>query len=122
MEFLSTTSSAELLLKPYLEATLALTPSPSTQPLFTVFYIQHPPPPPPPSSSLERRNFLVTPPPASRLPDAADSAATNAETVFWEAVSVLKSVPRSGEEESLEIDNFWPSQNAAAEEEAEEEW
>ncbi|KAG6853708.1 hypothetical protein C0991_002124 [Blastosporella zonata] len=111
-------SSAEELLRPYLDATLALAvgpapsspsipsdaspspPSPSTaseplQPLFTAFYIEHPeaaPVSPPESSSTLPQTFIVPTPlvPASPLPDLPDAAATSAEAVFWETVRIFK--------------------------------
>jgi Rab proteins geranylgeranyltransferase component A len=119
----STVSSAESLLQPYLTATLALTPSPPTTPLFTTFYIQHAPPPPPVYTNPSGHcTFLVIPAPNNLLPESADSAATDAETVFWEAVSLLKALPRHRDDESFEIDSFWPSQKSVAEEEVDEEW
>lgn len=119
----STASSAESLLKPYLAATLALTPSPTITPLFTTFYIQHTPPPPPsqPSTPSGLCNFLVTPLPINLLPDSSDSAATDAEAVFWEAVSILRTIPRHHEDERFEIDSFWPPQTTVPEE-VDEEW
>jgi hypothetical protein len=116
----STVSSAESLLQPYLAVTLALTQSPLTTPLFTTFYIQHAPPPPLSTNNSSSCTFLVVPPPSNLLPEYADSAATNAETTFWEAVSILKTLPRHRDNESLEIDSFWPSQKSVVEEEVDE--
>lgn len=110
--------SPETLLKPYLDATLSLSSSPSTTadpssstpilvvPLFTSFYLQSP------SSSLASSDSTSTSPPSPSkysqaispqssvlltpaqtilpLPDWGDAAAVNAEAVFWKAVKVLQ--------------------------------
>ncbi|KAH9843639.1 FAD/NAD-P-binding domain-containing protein [Rhodofomes roseus] len=120
-----TTRSAEALLRPYVDATLSLTvpdsASPtSTQPLFTLFYIEHPDLPPSSSAASESQIPSILAPLRSStlLPEQADSATTNAETLFWKAVSALKAAGRrpkrrTGEgeeegEEEVEVEGFWP--------------
>lgn len=104
-------SSAESLLRPYLDAVLSLTPSASPpQPLFTAFYIQHPTATPKetPNGSIP---WLVTPSPAYILTEACDSAAENAEAVFWKAVPLLqrrRHATTSGETID-KIETFWPT-------------
>ena len=100
--------------------TLTNAPSPSTrtEPLFTTYYIQKLSPPIPPpaepsseslltSSSDRPFTILISPSPSTLLPESADSATTNAEAVFWEAVKTLKSLsPADGKHE--DIKTFWP--------------
>ncbi|KAG6845840.1 hypothetical protein H0H87_002528 [Tephrocybe sp. NHM501043] len=112
-------TTAEQILKPYLDAALALTAGPTSsgptipsesssspmttslpeaappQPLFTAFYIEHPdasPPPPSDTSTTQPQTYIVRPSlaPASPLPDLPDAAATSAEAVFWETVRIFK--------------------------------
>ncbi|KAG5641901.1 hypothetical protein DXG03_003988 [Asterophora parasitica] len=107
---------AEDLLRPYLDATLALTvpPSPPSPahtsseldstptptptppaPLFTAFYIEHPTAPLSPSplspSSSHKPHIIPAPlAPSAALPDAPDAAAVHAEAAFWGAVRALR--------------------------------
>lgn len=119
----TSSASPESLLKPYLDAMLALTiassPSTPTEPLFTTYYIQNlsslqPPSTEPPSESLPTRpagrpsTVLITPTPSTLLPESADSATTNAEAVFWEAVKTLKSLSPSADTREEDIETFWP--------------
>ncbi|KAG6890766.1 hypothetical protein C0992_012739 [Termitomyces sp. T32_za158] len=108
-------TSAEEILRPYLDATLALTTEPpistvqpklfpsksatlsppeatSPRPLFTAFYIEHTDSlPAPENSSTQARTYIVPSPlaPAYPLPDLPDAAATSAEAAFWETVRIL---------------------------------
>ncbi|RPD62128.1 FAD/NAD(P)-binding domain-containing protein [Lentinus tigrinus ALCF2SS1-7] len=140
-------SSAEELLRPYLEAALSLTAPPSsssvTSPatsLFSLFYIHHTPAAvssAPPSSSS---SVIVTPPSRPHLPTIADEATEHAEAMFWTAVKQLKaagvqrtvpkeeaeegdaSVEKAGTEDtSPDIDSFWPPLDAV-EDETSDEW
>lgn len=149
--------SSQEILQPYLDATLALSipPSPGQsppllsteapshtrpllpQPLFTVFYMQHPDlndslPPTSPLSQTSRetsdpKTYIIPPPlySASPLPDVPDDAATNAETVFWEVIKLLKiDEPPNASDDPLgdsEIESFWPPLDTGNES-GEEEW
>ncbi|KAJ6583167.1 GDP dissociation inhibitor-domain-containing protein [Mycena sp. CBHHK59/15] len=109
------------LLKPYLDATLVLSPASESDapltPLFSTYYIQHPNAPAP--ATTEETGDTVAPhlsptrlPPVFPLPDAADAAAAHAENVFWEAVrmlrpSALPSEQKDGEDEGV-IHGLWP--------------
>jgi len=118
-------TNPEKLLKPYLEATIA----PSSEALWTTFYIQHPPSPPPPShlpspSTLPKTFIAPEPlptPGALPLPETPDLAATHAENVFWEVVRALRG---GGGGEGEEIESFWPvlDGDIAASEEGEEDF
>ncbi|KZT66985.1 FAD/NAD(P)-binding domain-containing protein [Daedalea quercina L-15889] len=120
-----TSESAEALLRPYLDATLGLVvPDPASsvpvQPLFSVFYIEHPESlAAAPSTGDASALSVLRPPPSSILiSEQADSAAVNAEALFWKAVGALKAVGRrpkrrmdDGEdmgEEEVEVEGFWP--------------
>jgi hypothetical protein len=63
--------------------------------------------------------------PASPLPDVPDDAATNAEAVYWEAITLLKArEPSNTSDDALqdsEIDTFWPPPDTGNDSE-EEEW
>ncbi|KAI0352785.1 FAD/NAD-P-binding domain-containing protein [Trametes cingulata] len=138
----ATSRSSEELLRPYLDATLTLTVSPSGSPeiqpaalLFSVFYTHHPVPAPPASDS----GVIVTPSHTLLLPVIADEATEQAEAMFWKAVERLgRKRPPSDEtasrkdtegedssekepEESEFIDSFWPPLDAA-EVETSEDW
>lgn len=130
-----TSSSPESILKPYLDATLSLTVTPLlmplTQALFTMYYIQHPPRPPAAPSSPISNNLvptvLITPSPVTLLPESSNSAATNAEAVFWEAVHTLKSLgirPRVDDTnpDQGDIEGFWPLIEGDPDEGGEAEW
>ena len=113
----ATTQSAEELLRPYLDATLSLAvstspDSPAVEPLFSLYYIEHPP-----RAADDHTGALIVPPGAPPFPEVADSVATRAEGVFWKAVDALKALgvqPRAqdeGDGESsvqAEVDAFWP--------------
>jgi len=114
-------SSPEPLLQPYLTATLScISPSSDgmeTNPLFKVFYIEHPP----------RHEFvvsapnpkiIVTPFICSTHPESLDSAAINAEAVFRKVVGILKSRdPLCPPEANVEDENLWPPLNEIDDEE-----
>jgi hypothetical protein len=126
-----TSSSPELILKPYLDATLSLTAAESpTEPLFTTYYIQHPSRSSVVSSPISNSSMptvLVTPSPTTLLTESSDSAATNAEAVFWEAVHTLKSLgilPRvdNANPEQGDVESFWPLIEGDPDEEGEAEW
>jgi hypothetical protein len=92
-----------IILKPYVDAILALGPSSSpVEPLFTAYYRV---PPHSPTSEEPRVEHGLRPPVAPHLPlpESPDAAAAVAEAVFNAAVKKLK--PDSEEE----ID-FWPPQ------------
>lgn len=118
----TSSASPESLLKPYLDAMLALTNAPSssthTEPLFTTYYVQnlylpYPPPTEPSSESLPASSsgrsptVLISPSPSTLLPESVDSATTNAEAVFWEAMKTLKSLSPAGDKHE-DIETFWP--------------
>ncbi|GJE83975.1 FAD/NAD(P)-binding domain-containing protein [Phanerochaete sordida] len=131
--------SAEELLQPFLEATLTLCQSepvqegsPSAvQPLFTLYYQQHPyskssPGDNPPDSSP----LLSEPLDSAHLPEIADGMTTSAEVTFWRALELLKAAgckpqrkSEDGEADSQdapEIDSLWPPLEFVQEDE--EEW
>ncbi|THV04549.1 FAD/NAD(P)-binding domain-containing protein [Dendrothele bispora CBS 962.96] len=160
------TFSPEEILRPYLDAVLALAlpidpsdsaPTPLT-PLFTTFYLQACPTSPsvPPSTSSTSvgqsshiissdsttsttRTYLIPPSlPLLPLPESPDAAALGAESVFWEAVNVLKrlrglrqakselGVDKTDREETqaqeqregeIQIESFWPPLNQNDDEE-----
>lgn len=102
--------SPESILKPYLDAVLALTTDPAdapARPLFTMFYLET-------SSGTrsERRtegSYLV--PPCLNyvsLPDLPDTATVHAEAAFREALKVLGD----------EFGEFWPSSSDCQENDA----
>ncbi|KZT20626.1 FAD/NAD-P-binding domain-containing protein [Neolentinus lepideus HHB14362 ss-1] len=103
--------SAEMLLKPYLHATLAsVTESRSeSEPhsLFSLFYLSTPPSIPSPQSFASSR-VVVTCPPSNLLPESMDTATKNAETVFWEAVKALRPALSEGGQEDDTVESFWP--------------
>ena len=121
----STTEPAEQLLRPYLDATLSLASygsgSPAEfEPLFTLFYTEHPPISTPPSDALDAvPSIFPTSSYAEYLPEIADSAATNAEAAFWRVVKALKALgrqPGRSEEEGADgdesgeadVESMWP--------------
>ncbi|RDX39749.1 FAD/NAD(P)-binding domain-containing protein [Lentinus brumalis] len=140
-------SSAEELLRPYLEATLSLTVPPSSPPdthpatpLFSLFYIHHVLTPASPSSINNSSSIIITPPCRPHLPLIADQATEHAETMFWKAVEQLRAagvqrtVPTEDaekvdgevekaepEEVSQDMDSFWPPLDAL-EDETGDEW
>ncbi|KAH9853364.1 GDP dissociation inhibitor-domain-containing protein [Lenzites betulinus] len=120
----TSSTSAEGLLRPYLDATLTLTSPPSSEttpatPLFTVFYTLHHAL----ATTLDADpGIIVAPPHKPLITSVADEATQNAEGMFWKAVEKLgkKRPPTQGadvsgekEEESGEIDSFWPPLDAA---------
>ncbi|KAH9950124.1 FAD/NAD-P-binding domain-containing protein [Amylocystis lapponica] len=125
----ATSQTAERLLRPYLDAALSLTTGPSSDsapadPLFTLFYIQHPPTTPPAllSPTSNPATVLVVPPCSPLFPEVADSTATVAEGVFWRAIETLKALgtrPRAqgedgGDSVEVDVDAFWPPLDAVA--------
>ncbi|KAI0751673.1 FAD/NAD-P-binding domain-containing protein [Daedaleopsis nitida] len=145
------TSSAEDLLRPYLDAVLSLT-VPHTAPadtvpatpLFTVFYVHHPPPVP--STDQTQPPDIIIPTSHSQLvPSIADAGTKAAEAIFWKAVEKLKAagVRRTAPKEETEkddgaaekdskegemesdapddVDSFWPPLDAV-EDETSDEW
>ncbi|KAJ7031084.1 FAD/NAD-P-binding domain-containing protein [Mycena alexandri] len=123
------------LLQPYLDAVLALAlPSPGHEadspqtpptPLFSTFYVQTPhryvrgPPSTDDEPGAHEHLAPVPLPPVFPLPDAGDAAAVHAESVFWEAVRVLK-MARGGGEGEEEITSMWPPMESREEEEEED--
>ncbi|EMD31811.1 hypothetical protein CERSUDRAFT_119383 [Gelatoporia subvermispora B] len=132
------TSSAEELLKPYLNATMSLiAPSISEegsalpiQPIFTLFFIQNPLSAPPASDAAS--TILVPPPVTSLVSELADAATENAEQVFWKAAQTITSAraerkPQGGEgkgetPKDIEVDSFWPPLDVIDDEPTLEEW
>ncbi|KAI0643601.1 FAD/NAD-P-binding domain-containing protein [Trametes meyenii] len=139
------TSSAEQILRPYLDAALSLTTTSSTStdtqpaaPLFSLFYIHHPVALS--GASSGDLNIIVSPPCTPLLPVIADTATQNAEAMFWQAVKTLgiarkktdtheaSADDKTGEanekdagEDSEAIDSFWPPLDAA-EDDTTDEW
>ncbi|KAJ7621592.1 GDP dissociation inhibitor-domain-containing protein [Mycena polygramma] len=105
-------SDAEALLKPYLDAVLALAQDAPLAPLFSTFYVQKPHPAAPKEKTEDGTASLapVPLPPVLPLPDAGDAAAVHAERVFWEAVKILR--PGSGDSDLEDADGaitaLWP--------------
>jgi len=109
--------SAEILLKPYLDALLTLTVASgdATQqfaPPFSLFYFEHPDSDVSADSSSE--SFIHIPTSWTYLTETADSAASTAEEVFWKAIGVLKAagvkphVAKDSGVDSGEVESFWP--------------
>jgi hypothetical protein len=135
MPILDSTASPETLLRPYLDATLRLPFHEHTdlqiKPLFTAFYIQHIISPIP-STTTPSSKVIVTPQPSHLLSESLDSAASNAETIFWHTLGTLESsteVVGSSDQDSGEpitrkigtAPGFWPPLNADTDEEVDEE-
>jgi hypothetical protein len=123
--------SADSPLRPYLSAILSLLcPTSPLQPLFTAFYIQNPfTTPVPAPTQVHLPSLIVTPPPAHLLPDSADSSATNAETVFWKAIPILRAArqrhapePHTEMTTDDDIETFWPVLDAGDERNSDGEW
>ncbi|CAA7259504.1 unnamed protein product [Cyclocybe aegerita] len=107
-------TSAEALLKPYLDALLLLSADPShspIKPLFTAFYLENPGPQlttPGSSMDTESSSYLVLAPlPLVSLPDFPDEAALNAESTFKQAIKFLRSISKENKEDEEEL-GFWP--------------
>lgn len=132
-------STAEELLKPFLDATLTLCHPENTEehsdapvkPLFTLFYKQHPYPKQSPSEAAPDSAPLVSEPLDSvHLPEVADSMVTSAEATFWRAIELLKAAgckperkTEGAEAESPDasgIDNLWPPLDFIQDEEDDE--
>ncbi|KAF8211803.1 GDP dissociation inhibitor-domain-containing protein [Mycena galopus ATCC 62051] len=125
----SADADPEALLKPYLDATLALGDgdTPIT-PLFSTFYIQHPAPAPSPAPQ-DAESVVSDPtpvhlapaalPPILPLPDAGDAAAVHAEQVFWAAMKILRPtvVEANGEGGDEGGISLWPPLENREEEE-----
>ncbi|KAJ6522786.1 FAD/NAD(P)-binding domain-containing protein [Mycena vulgaris] len=113
------------LLKPYLDATLALAPPTADSdaplaPLFSMFYLQHPNTAPPAATSDAGAPHLAPAPlpPVLALPDAGDAAAVHAESVFWAAVRILRpSAVGEDADEDAAITGLWPPLENKEEEE-----
>ncbi|KDQ65124.1 hypothetical protein JAAARDRAFT_188375 [Jaapia argillacea MUCL 33604] len=137
----SSPPDAKAILTPYVNATMALTKRPSSgdvvsDPIFTLFYIQNQLLPSnsenevtPPLPDLE--TCFTTPPISPTLSECADSAAMNAEKLFWKAVNALKGhpthTPGQGEEipegqDLVEIESFWPPLETIVDDEGDESW
>lgn len=145
------TSTAEEVIKPYLDATMALT-RPSTsnllpedsecndqpqQPLFSACYFEHPESAIGPGQSLENdtdpsptspKTAIAVPAlsPSLQFSEAPDIAAVNAEKVFWEVVNSLKAVqPGDGDDGSsvdFSVESFWPPADPGNESDGEDGW
>ncbi|OCH86038.1 FAD/NAD(P)-binding domain-containing protein [Obba rivulosa] len=120
-------SSAEELMRPYLDATLSLTTSASdvagaspAQPLFTLFYIQQLPPSP--ASTDATSTTLVTPPATSLISELADAATEQAEKIFWRAAELLNASRKSEDAKKVEVESFWPPLDVIEDEPNLEEW
>ncbi|KAJ7273370.1 GDP dissociation inhibitor-domain-containing protein [Mycena rebaudengoi] len=111
----------QAVLKPYLDATLALSPTAESDsapliPLFSTFYIQHPTASPKnvkESDAQPPMHLCATPlPPVLPLPDAGDAAAVHAEGIFREAMRLLRpsAVPSEGTDgdEDGVMGGMWP--------------
>ncbi len=108
--------SAEILLKPYLDALLTLVAlddeAQQHAPPFSLFYFEHPDPNLSANASLEPPIYV--PSSWTYLSEIADSAASTAEGVFWKAIGVLKEagvkphVAKDSGEDSGEVESFWP--------------
>jgi Rab proteins geranylgeranyltransferase component A len=129
--------SPQQILQPYLHAVLALMVLPSAPvspsvmpisqnlspvPLFTTFYIHYPDvstAAASTNSAADSKPYIIPPPlsPVLPLPDISDAAATYAETVFWEAIRMLRRdgihpMQASGHthvDEGVVIEGFWPT-------------
>ena len=110
--------SAETALRPYLDAALTLTVSPAS-PLFTLFYKESVTKLAPPASDAAQSTLITSPPYAPYLTEVGDSAASNAEAMFWDAVKALtasKRYPKHAAEGETKADedakngpeSFWP--------------
>lgn len=122
----------EQLLRPYLNAALTITlphaAEDSLEPLFMLFYKQHPTTVLMPSDD-ESPPLLPDPPIPLYLPEMADSSVHVAEATFWRAIEQLKAAGRrprpkegadsGGTEAPDVIDSFWPPLDVVEEE---DEW
>lgn len=124
----SVTQSPEGLLRPYLDATLSLLSprSPETNvalsPVFSLFYMQHCRVPETKAQSAVNLSpgILYSESYSPFLPEIADSAATQGESMFWSAVRALKAAERypqqtdrGGDVDAIqdlprEVESFWP--------------
>jgi hypothetical protein len=111
--------------------------NPTPVPLFTTFYVHHPdlgvanPPESSTDSTADRKPYIISPSlsPVLPLPDIPDTAATHAETVFWEAIKALRednvhtmqasANAHTGEGVPI-IESFWPTVDVGEESEDEE--
>jgi len=110
---LSETSGApENLLQPYLDAVLMLTDSGTSalesSPLFTAFYTQvlFAADPSHPETGTADPGIIISSSPQPFLSEHSDSAAAQAELLFWQAVHALKI---SNHSQAGSIENFWAS-------------
>lgn len=109
------------MLKPYLDAMLGLTTSAPTDlsptPLFTTYYSQA-------LSATDAMHddldisVLVAPTPQPLMSEVSDTAAINAEMLFWKAINALKSFNYP---EINKIEEFWVSDTAPDDEDPENE-
>ncbi|KAI0959198.1 hypothetical protein AcW1_004099 [Taiwanofungus camphoratus] len=113
--------TTEELLRPYLDATLSLADTQQTdeapiEPLFSLFYTEHPSAPIAQDNAVDSpSSVLVTPARSPVLPELADAATSMAEKMFRKAVEVLQSAgrrPRAEgsevEDVEVEVESFWP--------------
>lgn len=126
---LEPSSSPETVLKPYVDAILSLTTMASSdtpaEPLFWIYYNQNLSPSissniSPPSSLHIPPTVLITPLPSILLPETSDSAATNAEAVFHEALKSLQPKAESAHVDAQDTVPFWPPIEGDPGEEAEQ--
>ena len=105
-------SSAESLLRPYLDTLLKLAVDPSKapiKPLFTTFYFENLPTPLKDNGTEHPASYLVpSAVPFTPLPDMPDYAAIIAESTFKDAIKVLQATDLTkGNEKGGDIP-FWP--------------
>ena len=145
LENSNSSASTETILKPYLDAIISLSKSSSSpsvnseailasDPLFTMYYTQHPTLTPTPATSNTSPTILVSPPIPYDLAECADAASTAAESLFLRTVEVHKArhpeawvVGTTGDKEVgsggdvfEEIKAFWPPLDGEPDEEVEE--
>nr|GAT61053.1 predicted protein [Mycena chlorophos] len=97
----------QTLLKPYLDATLALA-SPNLEPLFATYYLQTPSPAPAATATKTPASLVPAPlPPLLPLPDAGDAAAVHAAGVYWAAMRRFK--PGNEVDELEAAGGIWPA-------------
>jgi Rab proteins geranylgeranyltransferase component A len=107
-------SPPDVLLGPYLAATLSLTSHHAVKlsPLFTVFYLQHVSPVRLSTTPQSKPKLIVTPSISSLIPESLDSAAVDAEAIFHEAVGILRSYETYGPPDGLtKNEGLWPPLN-----------
>ncbi|PPQ70130.1 hypothetical protein CVT24_003877 [Panaeolus cyanescens] len=108
-EDLEDSTTAEDVLKPYVDAILSLSTNPSSgpiDPLFSVSYLEYSPQEL--TNTTNESTYIIVPPPAiASLADICDELTVDAEATFKAAIQVLRQLsPRENDDD--EYPPFWP--------------